>query len=390
MGLVKGRVWLRVLLALGAMSLTVSAKADLASDTKLWSLNSNINTTFGAAWLGRPRTARHISEASSIGPRLAFNLSKIKQILDYTAPVLLASSSSLIPDDRLQLIVDETLMLVDQRGLPLDKFSISLIRLNHENRSSYAGFNDTYPRFPASIAKLFWLVYLYSQYNDGTLDERQISEDQIHKMIADSDNEPASRVLDLITQTSSGESLPPSDLEQWIYKRFSVNRYFESLGYRNINVSQKNFPVPSINLYEPQGRDLQIRGNPQQPTRNSLTTLSTAYLLYAIHTHQAVNTDYSNRIKSHLRRDLNPAVWSKKPFNSVDGFLGEALPPNTEFYSKAGWMSSARNDAAIIISPDAQAQYILVVFGDDVAFKEDEDVFPAISQQIYNRLTGQP
>lgn len=327
---------------------------------------------------------------SYIGSILTVNLTDANNALNGVMTSLFVTQLSFVQDHKLQHILNNSLSLLSQRNLPLEKISISLIQLGDQNCCKYAGFNDTYPRFPASIAKLFWLVYLYSQYNDGILSESAISETEIRKMMADSDNEPASQVLDLVTQTESGESLSQADLGQWMDKRLSVNRYFESLGYYGINVSQKNFPVPFINLYEPKGRDLQMRGDPHRPIRNYLTTLSTARLLYNIHTRQAVSTEYSDRIKSHLRRDLNPAAWQKKPFNSIDGFLGESLPPNTEFYSKAGWMSSARNDAAIIISPDGRTQYILVIFGDDVMFKEDEDIFPRLSQQIYSSLINQP
>jgi beta-lactamase class A len=101
-----------------------------------------------------------------------------------------------------------------------------------------------------------------------------------------------------------------------------------------------------------------------------------------------VNSTYSQRIQAHLKRDLSPASWQGKPFNSIEGFLGESLPASTSFYSKAGWMSISRNDAAVIVSPDGKAKYILVVFGDDQAFMDDEDIFPVISREIYQSLVN--
>jgi hypothetical protein len=303
---------------------------------------------------------------------------------------LFKTSSSFVVDSQLKAVLDQAIFQVENRSLPLEKLSISLVDLNSETCCSYAGFNDNYPRYPASVAKLFWLVNLYAHYENGTLNSNVISESEIRKMIADSDNEPASRVLDLVTQTESGSNLSNEDLARWMDKRNSINRYFEAGGYQGINLSQKTFPIPYLQLNGPQGRELQMRGNAPQPIRNHLTTHSTARLLYEIFTHRALSSTYSQRIQAHLKRDLSPASWRGKPFNSIEGFLGESLPTNTHFYSKAGWMSISRNDAAIIISPDGKAKYILVVFGDDKAFMDDEDVFPIISREIYKSLASNP
>lgn len=300
------------------------------------------------------------------------------------------TSSPFVRDIKLDAVIDIVLAHVEKRGLPLDKFSISLVSLTSDSCCGYAGFNDKYPRYPASIVKLFWLVNLYAQYENGTLSSSTVPEIAIHKMIADSDNEPASRVLDLITQTESGGNLSTDDLKRWLDKRLSINSYFEARGYQGINLSQKTFPIPYLQLNEPQGRELQMRGNAVQPIRNYLTTYSTAQLLYEISTNQALSSTYSHRVLNHLKRDLSPTAWQGKPFNSIEGFLGESLPVNTGFYSKAGWMSISRNDASIIIAPDGKTKYILVVFGDDRAFKDDEEIFPAISKLIYQNLVSNP
>ncbi|MEB3231771.1 MAG: serine hydrolase [Leptolyngbyaceae bacterium] len=294
---------------------------------------------------------------------------------------------SFSPDWRLQKVVDDVVEIVKERGLPTQKLSVSLVNLTDGSCCAYAGFNDSDPRYPASVVKLFWLVILYNQYSDGTIAQNSISETEIHEMIADSDNEPASRVLDLITQTSSGVDLPPDELDQWINKRYSTNYFFENLGYYNLNISQKTFPIPYLQLNGPEGREKQMRGDENQPLRNFLTTYSTARLLYEIDIDQAIAPEYSEKIKSHLLRNLEVEAWQYVPFNSIDGFLGEGLPPDSIFYSKAGWTSANRNDSAIIESPDGSVKYILVVFGDDAAFKEDEDIFPMISREIYSRLS---
>ncbi|MFM6403568.1 MAG: hypothetical protein ACKPGT_02515, partial [Microcystis sp.] len=59
---------------------------------------------------------------------------------------------------------------------------------------------------------------------------------------------------------------------------------------------------------------------------------------------------------------------------------------NTQFYAKMGWTFNNRNDAAIIVSPDNKAHYILVVFGDEKKFYQDKEFFPILSRQVYNQM----
>ncbi|MFM8298422.1 hypothetical protein [Microcystis sp. BLCC-F210] len=51
-----------------------------------------------------------------------------------------------------------------------------------------------------------------------------------------------------------------------------------------------------------------------------------------------------------------------------------------------GWTFNNRNDAAIIVSPDNKAHYILVVFGDEKKFYQDKEFFPILSRQVYNQM----
>jgi hypothetical protein len=348
--------------------------------------NSYLNDGFFIE-LSTLATANSNRVSSNIGSTLV-GILNLSGKLRSPEPTSLQTTPLFANDLQLKAILDQAIVHVERRGLPLDKLSISLVKLTSDSCCGYAGFNDNYPRYPASVAKLFWLVNLYAQYENRTLSPGTVPESEIRKMIADSDNEPASRVLDLVTQTESGKDLSTDELERWMDKRFSINRYFEARGYQGINLSQKTFPIPYLQLNGPQGRELQMRGNSAQPIRNHLTTRSTAWLLHEIFTNQAVNSTYSQRIQAHLKRDLSPASWQGKPFNSIEGFLGESLPASTSFYSKAGWMSISRNDAAVIVSPDGKAKYILVVFGDDQAFMDDEDIFPVISREIYQSLVN--
>jgi hypothetical protein len=189
----------------------------------------------------------------------------------------------------------------------------------------------------------------------------------------------------MITKTNSTkDKLSQENFKSWQNKRYSVNQFFINTGYPNniklFNISQKKLSrFPIYKLLKPQGADLQIRfpNNETKPIRNMLSTSDMARLLYEIETGQR---PYHQDIKALLNRkqELNPQVWQNKPYDSIEGFFGQGIyQRNPEFYSKMGWTFNNRNDAAIIASPDGKTRYILVVFGDDKRFYEDQQFFPS-------------
>lgn len=215
---------------------------------------------------------------------------------------------------KLQDIVDNIINSVQLKGLPIEKLSISLIDLSDSNCCTYASYLDGETRYPASIVKLFWMVELYNQYKAKTIPEETALNKELYKMIQDSSNESASRILDKISRTESGKDLPRSKLDNWIARRYSVNQFFKQAGYQNINISQKPFPIPYLNLDRPQGRDLQIRyvsGNEAKPVRNYLTTYSVARLLFEIYTNQAVGSQYSTQMKALLKETYILSIGNK-------------------------------------------------------------------------------
>lgn len=294
----------------------------------------------------------------------------------------------------LHKIVQGIVTKATERGLPTEALSITLVDLKQSQCCAYASYQDEQPRYPASIVKLFWLIALFHQYEAGILASGAVSEKDLFEMIHNSDNEAASRVLDAITQTESiKEELELKKLNEWGIKRYWTNYFFIKSNFSNINISQKTFPIPYIDLYEPEGADYQIRfpdPTQTQPIRNYLTTKSVARLLFDIERDEAVSPAYIGQVKRLLRRDLNPTAWQDVPYNAIHMFLGEGLPPDTEFYSKMGWTFNNRNDAAIIKSPDGSHSYILVIFGDDKAFYEDKEFLPLISKFVYEQMSTVP
>lgn len=300
------------------------------------------------------------------------------------------NSPELQNSQQLEAIVNELVDMAVGKGLPTETLSISLIDLKSQ---TYAGYQDRNLRFPASISKLFWMVELYANFEAEMLANNVMLADplcktDICKMIQKSDNESASRIVDKITDTTSGSELLQEDFTDWLEKRKKLNVFFQKAGYENLRIDQKNFPIPYLGLSDPKGRDLQMRGNDRQPIRNQMTTEQASRLMYEIFTNQAVSPQASKAMQDLLSRDLRPEVYKQEQYNSVEGFLGESLPfDRIYFASKVGWTLASRQEVAYIMTNDGTVAYILTIFGDDKFYGDDWEIFPEMSLRVFQSMT---
>lgn len=287
----------------------------------------------------------------------------------------------------LQAIADGLVNLAISQKLPTDKLSIYLIDIN---RQTFAEYRSQIPRFPASVTKLFWMVAVYAQVEANRLPANTIDYDDTCKtdlcqLVKHSDNEAASHILDRLTRTTSTPQ--NENFEDWLERRYFINRFFRSAGYQNIDISQKNFPVADLKMEKPERWDLKMRGNPEQPIRNQISAEQAGRLMYEIATKRAVSETASDRMLDLLGRDLNPKVWRRDENNPIAGFFGEGLVDSgVIFASKVGWTSESRQEVAYLRSPDGEIAYILVVFGDDPAYSKNWTIFPRISRFFFDRV----
>jgi hypothetical protein len=240
-----------------------------------------------------------------------------------------------------------------------------------------ASWNGDCLRYPASVVKLVYLVAA-----EAWLQRRLIEDDPelrraLETMIRDSSNDATSLVVDLLSGTSSGPSLPPVRFERWAQQRRLVNDWLNSLGWPELagcNACQKTWDDG------PYGRENDFYGVDRN-NRNSLSTEATARLLYAVVRDRLVSPPACARMRGLLRRSLDPLARQADPLNQVDGFLGGGLPEGARLWSKAGWMSQARHDAAYI-EVDGQAPVVLVAFSEGRAAAADETLLPEISRRL--------
>lgn len=290
---------------------------------------------------------------------------------------------------KLDSIINAIVDLTKQKELPLPTLSITLIDINSKTIS---GYQQHVNRYPASVVKLFWMVILEQYYNLKLTKSNQSYQTDLKNMILKSDNDAASRIIDAITQTKSSlNELSNAELTTWLNKRFQMNSFFKKAGYKNINISQKTFPIAEPVMSEPSGTELQLLN--YQNAGNKISTYHAARLMYEIVTNRAISPQSSQKMLTLLKRDLRISAWKNNPppteaFNPIENFMGESLSDkDIIFASKAGQTSTGRQEVAYIGTKDGRMQYIIAVFGHDVKYSESNSIFPGISKLVFERMS---
>lgn len=258
--------------------------------------------------------------------------------------------------ETLQRIVDDaaqkTLQQFAAKHLKPEELAITVIDLKDREKPSQASYHGNVPIYPASVIKLFYLVAAHQALEDNRIQDTDELRRALRDMIVDSLNEATGYIVDLVTDTTSGPELPQKEIEVWFDKRNAVNRYFTSLGYTNINVNKKPW------CEGPYGRETQAT-KLFTPKRNALTTDATARLMTEIVTGKAVSPKHCEEMMALLKRD--PFGKAGGPDDQAHAYTGASVPQGTKLWSKAGWTSEVRHDAAYVELPNG-AKFVVVVF----------------------------
>lgn len=285
---------------------------------------------------------------------------------------------------RLQRVVDDAVRVALERfkdkGLAEKNLAVTVVDVTNAGAFERASFRGSEPIYPASVVKLFYLAAAQRWMEDGRLKATAEFERGLKDMIVESSNDATHYVLDTLTGVSNGAELSEKELKKWAERRNAVNRYFASQGYKvgagGINVNQKPW------CEGPYGRERQFLG-PKFENRNKLTTDATARLLAEIATGRAVTPARSAKMLELLKRDF--AGTSEDPDDQAHGFTGIALGPNARLWSKGGWTSTARHDAAYVELPGGR-RLVIVTFTTDVA--KERDIIPTIAGEVIRAVTN--
>ena len=287
---------------------------------------------------------------------------------------------------RLQKVVEQAVERVLEKFAPqqlgTNQIAVTLVDLRDPQkpaRGSYRGGEQVYP---ASVIKLFYLAAVHRWLEDGKLKDTPELRRAMRDMIVNSLNEATGYLVDLLTGTTSGTELSPKEMEEWYEKRNEVNRYFASLGYANINVNRKPW------CEGPYGREMQSVKLHKPNHRNWLTTDATARLLTEIVTGQAVSAKRCAEMLELLQRDPSPESGNKN--DQAHAYTALGLPPGAKLWSKAGWTSETRHDAAYVELPEG-AKFILVIFTVDHA--NEREIIATVARAVvesFSRSSSAP
>lgn len=278
----------------------------------------------------------------------------------------------------LKTAVDNTIKKLASEPIKPEEIAVTVIDLSDVKNYKTANFNGEMKIYPASVVKMFYLAALDRQLEDGKIKFTPELERGVKDMIVDSSNDATQYVLDVLTDTASGGELPEKEFTEWAFKRNAVNRYFSSLGYQNINVNQKTYCEDAY------GREQQFR-NFNGENRNVLTTNATARLLADIALRKMVSTERSIKMLDLMKRD--PFSKEGDSEDQARGFTGISLVElgmkDAKLYSKAGWTSKTRHDAAYIETPEGK-KFVIVIFTQNHA--NQRNIISGIATQVIEKL----
>lgn len=283
---------------------------------------------------------------------------------------------------QLQVILDaaitETLASFASKGFKAEDLAATLIDVRDAGNFQMAEVRGNVPIYPASVVKMFYMAALERKIEDGQVLMTKELERGLKDMIVDSSNEATQYIFDVLTGTASGAEMPQKDFEAWQFKRNRVNRWFSAMGYSNINVNQKTFCEDAYGI-EQQSR------NYKGQNRNMITTNATARLLAEIVTGNIATADRTTRMTNLLRRD--PFAKTNDQEDQAHGFTGKILidrkMTDAKLWSKAGWTSKTRHDAAYIETGDGR-KFVIAIYTENHA--NERDAIPMIAGKILDRL----
>ena len=263
----------------------------------------------------------------------------------------------------------------------LEHVAVTWVRYDQADPTAGQGLGAAWAEqrsiYPASVVKLFYAVAVEAWLQRDLLPEGEELRRAMRDMIADSGNDATGLLVDLLTGTTSGPTLEGEAWMLWQRQRRLVNDWLQTLGWTElaaVNCCQKTWGEG------PYGRERDFYGA-DLDNRNALTTAATARLLEAVMTDAVLSPPACKRLRDLLERSLDPQQRAADPENQVDGFVGAGVPKGSRLWSKAGWMSQARHDAAWWHQPQGHPM-LLVAFSEGPACAGDETLLPELARQL--------
>jgi beta-lactamase class A len=264
-------------------------------------------------------------------------------------------------------------------GIGENDIAVTLIDLTDPANIRMADHRGEAAIYPASVVKMFYLAALHRQLEDGKIRMTPELERGLRDMIVTSSNEATQYIVDVLTDTASGSELPDEKMfTVWSNRRNRMNRYFASMGYTNINVNQKT------HCEDAYGIEQQFR-NYKGENRNMITSNASARLIAEIALGRLANPERTALMMKLLERD--PFADEKNANSQATDFTGKALIDAelkyAKLWSKAGWTSRTRHDAAYVELPNGK-KFAVAVYTERQS--NNKELIPATVSRLISIL----
>jgi hypothetical protein len=243
-----------------------------------------------------------------------------------------------------------------------------------------ASWRGSQLRAPGSLINLIYLVACEAWLQRQLLrDEPQLRQ-AMAAMVrpAPSAHGATGLIVDLLSGTTSGPSLPQNRFNPWKSQRELVNHWLESLGWPELvgwKACQKTW------VDGPYGRELDF-SSADPGNRNLLSTDGTARLLEAVMAGSIISPPACRRLQSLLERTASGEGCAKPTAAGARGeFLAEGLGPPARIWGKGSWMDEARHQAAYV-ETEAGPPMILIVLSEGERLPQDEGLLPEIAGRL--------
>jgi len=274
----------------------------------------------------------------------------------------------------------------EKEGRPSLKKNIAITCIRYDNQipspsNGYGtGWNSNKNYYPASIVKIVYALATQVWIKKDLIVDSFELKRALYEMVANSNNDATSYILDVLTGTTSGPSLNAQSFQAWKIQRQLINNWLEELQWSEIkdwNCSQKTWNEG------PFGREKDFYGESNE-NRNRMSTEGIARIFESLMTNEMLPKVENEYLLKIFQRSLDPVRRKKDLDNQVDGFLGEGLPLASKLWSKAGLMSEVRHDVAWWQAPNKNPM-LAVVFTTGKELVKDQFLLPAISSEL-NKL----
>jgi len=184
-------------------------------------------------------------------------------------------------------------------------------------------------------------------------------------------------IVDLLSGTTSGPSLPENRFITWKSQRELVTHWLESLGWPELagwQACQKTWADG------PYGRELDFH-RADQGHRNLLTTDGTARLLEAVMAGSIISPPACRRMQSLLERPFGDSSTNPAEISEPAEFINPGIAPNPRIWSKASWIGEARHGAAYV-ETELRAPMLLIVLSEGETYPSQEGLLPEIAGRL--------